>query len=56
MLDGLVAGDEIGIDKIENFMGTNIPIKSEAGTYHIGKIGETPRFASENGAVILLNQ
>lgn len=56
VLEGLSAGADIPIEKIEKFMGTQIPGQSAAGAYHIGKIGEKPRFMRKSGQSVVLDQ
>lgn len=55
VLEGLSAGADIPIEKIEKFMGKQIPGQSAAGTYHIGKIGEKPRFMRKSGQAVVLD-
>lgn len=55
VLEGLSAGADIPIDKIEKFMGKKIPDQAGAGAYHIGRIGEKPRFIRKSGQPIVLD-
>lgn len=55
VLEGLSAGADIPIDKIEKFMGKKIPDQAGAGTYHIGRIGEKPTFIRKSGKPIVLD-
>lgn len=55
VLEGLSAGADISVEKIEKFLGKQISGKSSLGTYKIGKIGEKPRFVRKSGQAVVLD-